>query len=128
MHLYPGFSLPDEVKTSHPLWAILLGFQRYTVAIKWRERQPPLVFNFLFFELSKFGSVSAENKAVWEVMVHLFKIINNIHKEMITTVWRLFAYSLASFMYFPLAHCLRSAKGKTVTDTKIVCSVKKCNM
>ena len=53
--LYPGFSIPEEVKTSHPLWAILLGFPRCLVAIKWGKRQPPLVFNFLFFELSKFG-------------------------------------------------------------------------
>jgi len=53
--LYPDFSLPDEVKTSHPLWAILLGFTRFLVAIRWGKRQPPLVFNFFFFELLKFG-------------------------------------------------------------------------
>jgi hypothetical protein len=126
--LYPGFSIPDEVKTSHPLWAILFGFQRYPVAIEWGERQPPLFFNFLFFELSKFGSVTTENKAVQEVMVHLFIIINNIHKEMIITVWRLCAYGLSSFISCPLAHCLWSAKGKTVMNTKIVCLVKMCNM
>jgi len=31
-------------------------------------------------------------------MVHLFKIINDTHKEMITTVWRLCSYGLASFI------------------------------
>jgi len=46
--------MPDEVKTSHPLCTIVLGFQRCHVAIKWGKRQSSLVFKFLFFELLKF--------------------------------------------------------------------------
>jgi hypothetical protein len=75
------------------------------LAMKWEVQGPPLAFSFLFFELSNFRFIATGNKTISEVMVHLFKIINDSQLETTATVRGLCSYGMVSHTA-TLPYCL----------------------